>query len=73
MPFDVTTYVGQCEGSGVDPIFIVDYQYNDAIELIASLSASGESHVNNAISMGRIPVAIVTNGGITWAAIPSPK
>ena len=72
-PQKINEYIQQSHTNNLEPILITDLEYDAAIELLAPLSQSGKSHIEQCTHKGLIVVCTIGDGGISWSSFSAPN
>ena len=55
-----------------DSILTTDMPCEGALATVANLSKTGADELSELVSIGRIPVIVISDGGVTWSGLEQP-
>jgi hypothetical protein len=68
----VSQFESDCQLKNLEPLLITDVDHQTAISALSVLSPNATSHIAKCIEINHVPVAIIADGGLSWASITKP-
>jgi hypothetical protein len=68
----VSQFESDCQLKNLEPLLITDVDHQTAISALSVLSPNATSHISKCIEINNVPVAIIADGGLSWASITKP-